>query len=175
VDAIGEPIATQPQWTLTGPGGVVVMAKEPRYDDANNLFTLPSAGTYTLVVSATDDGVGPYSFRITQPTTQTFAYTLGTTISNGVPAAGAGNIELPRNADHYTFTATAGQVVNADVLAFTLCGEQVWSITGPGGTAMTERNLCADPGNVTLPSAGTYTIRVSSTTDATGTYSVKVT
>src|SRR4051812_21548930 len=52
----------------------------------------------------------------------TFAYTLGTTISNGAPGAGAGNIEAVGNEDRYTFNGTAGQQIYLKVLSSNLTG-----------------------------------------------------
>ena len=102
---------------------------------------------------------GTYSFRITNvPRPQTFAYTVGSTVVNGTPAAGAGNIELPGSVDVYTFTGAAGQKVFVDQLAAASCS-LTWSLTGPGGaTVFASRGICADPGTFTLPTAGPYTL-----------------
>ena len=79
---------------------------------------------------------------------QTFAYTVGNTVSNGVPAAGAGNIEAAGASDTYTFTGTAGQKVFVDQLSATSCS-LTWSLTGPGGaTVFASRGICGDPGHV---------------------------
>ena len=63
------------------------------------------------------------------------AIAIGNTVSNGVPVAGAGNLETPGSSDVYTFSATANQVVNFDGL--NPCGfgfpDLRWSVTGPSG------------------------------------------
>ena len=118
---------------------------------------------------------GQYSFRITTvATAQAFAYTLGSTVSDGTPGPGAGNIELPGSIDTYTFTAAGGQTVFVDQLSATSCALS-WSLTGPGGVTVFEsQDICADPGQFTLPAGGTYTLSVAGTGSATGTYSFRI-
>src|SRR5207247_2147010 len=89
--------------TLYSPTNAVVIATGGNCGDVGPV-TLPATGTYTLKVKPPPSTTytGTYSFRITNvPAAQTFAYTLGTTVSNGVPAAGAGNIEVPQAEDDY--------------------------------------------------------------------------
>jgi hypothetical protein len=65
------------------------------------------AGTYRL--EATGSKAGSYAFELRAlPAPQTFAYTLGQTVSDGVPAPGAGNLEQVGSEDHYTFTVPTG-------------------------------------------------------------------
>jgi hypothetical protein len=68
------------------------------------------AGTYRLDVGP-DEYVDTYEFMLINggvPAPQTFDYTLGDTVSNGVPAAGAGNLETRLSIDRYRFTVPAG-------------------------------------------------------------------
>ena len=162
-------------WWLTGPGGATVFASRGICADPGT-FTLPNAGGYTLRVAGTGSAIGTYSFRMTNvPPPQAFAYAVGNTVSNGVPAAGAGNIELPGSADAYTFTGAAGQKIFVDQLSATSCS-LTWALTGPGGaTVFGSRGICADPGKFTLPTAGTYTLNVAATGSATGTYGFRIT
>ena len=104
-------------WSLTGPGRRH-RARLPRASARDpGQITLGAAGTYTLKVLATGSTTGTYSFRITNVAPpQSFAYTVGATVVNGTPAAGAGNIEAPGSVDTYTFTAVAGQKVFVDQL-----------------------------------------------------------
>ena len=163
-------------WRLEGPGGPAFPSRRLCDPDPGQLVL--GAGTYTITVDTptTSDATGTYSFRITNvPGPQSFTYEVGTTVSDGQPAAGAGNIEMPGAVDRYSFTATAGQRVLIDRLA----GPCVlnWRLEGPGGSGFAARRMCdADPGQFTL-SAGTYTITVDTptTSDATGTYSFRIT
>ncbi len=100
-------------------------------------------------------------------------------MSNGVPVAGAGNLETPGATDTYTFTGTASQVVNFDGL--NPCGgfpDLRWTVRGPSNEVVFD-NLqlsgCAfDPGNRTLPATGTYTITVTGVDGASAPYSFRI-
>ncbi|RPF21309.1 VWD domain-containing protein [Myceligenerans xiligouense] len=71
------------------------------YTDSD--FTLP-AGSYALEIGQRDEQ-GPYSFNLFPvPTPETFAYTLGETVTDGQPVAGAGNLETSASVDRYEFT-----------------------------------------------------------------------
>ena len=110
------------------------------------------------------------------PAAQAFTYALGSTVSNGVPAAGAGNLETPGAVDTYTFTGTAGQTVFVDYIAPSPC-RLTWRLVGPSNaTVFASRGICADPGQFTLPTAGTYTLTVDTpiTSATIGTYSFQI-
>jgi hypothetical protein len=69
-------------------------------------FTLP-AGDYQVEFPAQSSGT--YSFKLfVVPDPQTFDYVIGDTVSNGVPVAGAGNLETIASVDRYRFTVPAG-------------------------------------------------------------------
>ncbi|MFD7025041.1 VWD domain-containing protein [Promicromonospora sukumoe] len=79
-------------------------------------FNLP-AGSYALEVGHGNDK-GTYSFKLFNvPTPQNFAYTLGTTVANGVPGAGAGTLETIASVDRFTFTTTAVTALQYDMLS----------------------------------------------------------
>ncbi len=166
-------------WRMGGPAAAVVFASRGICADPGP-FTLATAGTYTLTVDTllTSAAVGTYGFRITTVAApQSFAYTLASTVSNGVPAAGAGNIELPGSVDTYTFTATAGQKVFVDWTTATSCFLN-WRMGGPAAAVVfASRGICADPGPFTLATAGTYTLTVDTllTSAAVGTYGFRIT
>ncbi|MBK8001240.1 MAG: hypothetical protein IPK15_21650, partial [Verrucomicrobia bacterium] len=89
-------------------------------------YKLNRSGVYTIVVQpagAVPEWVGPYSFRLREmPLDQTFSIAIGATVTNGLPAPGAGNLEAPGAKDIYTFTAIAGtQVYFEDLGASTCC------------------------------------------------------
>ncbi len=72
-----------------------------------NFQVTVDAGQYTVEFPAGESGT--YGFRLFEvPPPQSFAYTLGTTVSNGVPAAGAGNLETVASVDLYPFTVPSG-------------------------------------------------------------------
>jgi hypothetical protein len=156
---------------LTGPGGTVFTDKSLCSDQGP--FTL-AAGSHTLTVKQLADNIGTYSFRITDvPATQTFNYLMESTVSDGSPSAGQGNLEQPGAEDRYTFTATANEQVFVNCLG---AGSAyfVWSLNGPGGAVFTDKSLCTDQGPVTL-AAGAHTLIVKQLADVTGTYSFRIT
>jgi hypothetical protein len=144
-------------------------------------ITIPTTGAYTLTVFGFDSAIGTYTatlWAVTAPTP--VAINVGDTVSNGVPVAGAGNIETPGASDRYTFAGTANQVVNFDGL--NPCGfgfpDLRWTVRGPGNEVVfdnLELSGCAvDPGNRTLPVTGTYTITVTGVNGAFAPYSFRI-
>ncbi|WP_161962457.1 VWD domain-containing protein [Nocardioides speluncae] len=82
-------------------GEVVLHAR-----DGGDRIVLPP-GAYVLEYPS--GGPKTYSFVLQEtPEAQVFQYTLGTTVSDGVPAAGAGNLETHASSDVYTFTVPDG-------------------------------------------------------------------
>jgi Ca2+-binding RTX toxin-like protein len=147
-------------------------------------ITLPANGTYTLrilpVVNA--DDVGTYSFKIVNvPAPQSFVYTLGTTVSKDSPQTGEGFVESQQAEDDYTFTGAAGQKVSYVTLPGGPQGNCNFKrqLIGPSSTVVTGTDgfVCGTFTQVTLPAAGTYTLRIypSANADDVGTYSFKIT
>src|SRR5439155_177622 len=67
------------------------------------------AGTYRLKVTPQDQVAGTYKMQVfTAPAPQQFDVALPASISNGTPAAGAGNLETPISEDDYRFTVPDG-------------------------------------------------------------------
>jgi hypothetical protein len=171
-------------WKLTAPDGTVLFDRIFNCCGGSDpgVVTLPLAGTYTVTVGDDqEDDAGIYSFKLWNvPPPQQFAISIGDTISNGVPGAGAGNIESPGVKDIYTFSGAAGQQVFFDIVA--VANELTfvnWKLTAPDGTVLFDRifNCCggSDPGVVTLPLAGIYTITAGDDSDnGVGTYSFQV-
>ncbi|MEV0566851.1 discoidin domain-containing protein [Dactylosporangium sp. NPDC050588] len=86
------------------------------YSSKDRTKVLP-AGTYRLVVrsSPADAKTGPYGLEVTViPPAQTFDVQLPFAVSDGVPAAGAGNLEARASVDEYRFTLPAAQEVYVD-------------------------------------------------------------
>ena len=119
-----------------------------------SLITLPTTGTYTIVV-APQDGTGSATVVLSLEQMGTIA--AGTPDSLTVNTPGQ-NVEL-------TFSGTAGQQVNAWALNSTFPGGNdavTFSILNPDGSTLTSASLWGQ-GNVglpliTLPTTGTYTI-----------------
>ena len=132
---------------------------------------LPQTGTYTLTVDGNSaSSVGLYSFRLLEVLApQQFTISFGDTISNGVPAPGAGNLEVPGAVDIYTFDALAGQ----DAVFDWLSGSNVligWRLEAPDSAELFDSAL--QDWHLILPQTGTYTLTVKGTgIDDFGTYS----
>jgi len=85
---------------------------------------LAQAGTYRLRVYSDNASTGTYSFRLTGITTDSaFAISVGDTVTNGLAALGAGNLEVPGTYDDYIFDATTNQAVYFDSFIKLLKGE----------------------------------------------------
>ncbi|MSU37067.1 MAG: hypothetical protein EXS36_18625 [Pedosphaera sp.] len=72
------------------------------------------------------------------PPDETFPYTIGNPVSNGVPAAGAGRLEVGGSEDNFTFTATAGQLVFFESLAQDAAFKNGlrWELSEPSGSGV---------------------------------------
>ncbi|MGC5015296.1 serine/threonine protein kinase [Streptosporangium sp. DT93] len=143
--------------------------------------TLAFDGTYQLVVYGKADAVGTYRAKLwSVPSQETVTLRLGEQISDGQPAAGAGNIETPGAQDVYEFTAEKGQKIFLD--ARESAPNLNWILYDPeesivfGGTGMNNEfsQMPEDQGPHTLAFDGTYQLVVYGKADAVGTYRVKV-
>lgn len=143
------------RWRLVEPGGTTVF--DGIYTDRDP--TLDETGTYTLTVTGLNpSSVGAYSFRLLlAPAAQEFSICFGDTVSDGVPAPGAGNIEVPGAVDVYRFEAIAGQTAILDALSGPTSGLRV-ILTSPDGTELMN-TIYADR-QAALPATGTYTLTV---------------
>lgn len=102
---------------------------------------------------------------------------IGDRIEDGVPAAGAGNIESAGAKDAYRFEAKARQRVYFRMLEHGRGMSQIsWKVTDPDGAEVFATCLgCSEPGVHTLRKAGTYTLTVGSDRDpATGPYRLQL-
>ena len=79
-------------------------------------YTFPADGIYRLSVFGSPfTGTGIYNFRLRlAPPPQTFTLPFGTIVTNGVPSAGAGNLEAPGAQDNYLIAGVVGQTLNFD-------------------------------------------------------------
>ena len=136
--------------------------------------TWMAAGTYVATVSASGANTGTYAFNLSAVSNeQAFAISVGGSVSDGVPATGAGNIESPGAQDRYTFTVGAGgQRIYLQNVSGCACQ---WSLRSSGGSyqyGFTQQGM-SDVGT-TWMAAGTYVLTVSGSGANTGTYAFKV-
>jgi hypothetical protein len=141
---------------LTAPDGTEMF--NDFYQDQQ--VTLPQAGTYNLrVTGGLVTLFGTYSFRLLSvpPSAQEFTISIGDTVADGVPVAGAGNLEVPGAVDIYRFDATAGQNVIFDALIGNT-GQFRIILTAPDGTTLLDTFYIDQ--QVSLPQAGIYRLTV---------------
>ena len=159
-------------WTLAAPSGAVVFSAVALLDAE---ATMPERGTYTLTVSGSSASVvGTYEFRIFEvEPPQVFAIGFGDTVAQGVPAAGAGDVERPGSVDIYTFEAAAGQVAILKVLVGNT--DMAWDLTDPDGSVVLDSTFVISDELVPLAVTGTYTLTVDGFAfNNSGTYSFQL-
>ena len=128
-------------------------------------------GTYTIEAYSPSLWSGNYTFTFFKAENpQYFDYTIGTTVSNGVPAEGAGNIESRTSLDNYVFTLTTPTTLNFQYLS----GSRNYWLYREGSS--TQVAVFTYTGSVSL-SPGTYSLRVGHPLQLAvpGTYSFKLT
>ena len=157
-------------WSLNAPNGSSVF--DGIYVDRS--VPIAETGTYTLTIrgfSGTDTGT--YSLRLLQaPAGEAFAITVGVTVSDGVPAPGAGNLEAPGATDTYTFDAGTGTAAVFDALSASTNVVR-WALVAPDGTELFD-SLFVDR-QLALPQTGTYALTLSGVQiTSSGTYSFRV-
>lgn len=152
------------RWQLIRPSGTTIFSSF--FANPQGRMLLNEAGVYRIRIFT--DGVDPamfggYSFKVTAiPPDQTFAYTVGTTVSDGVPEAGAGRLEVAGSEDNYLFTATAGQVVFFESLSQDAAYKSNlrWQLYKPSGGTVFSSFFTNPQGRVVLAEAGQYRLRL---------------
>lgn len=149
-------------WEVSAPNGDQLFRDDLDTSDPGTR-TLPADGTYLIRVYGYSGSqyVGAYSFKLSAvPNSVTYSIAIGNTVSDGVPAAGAGRFAAPGEEDLFTFAGTAGQWVYFDDQGG---GVGYWALLGPDGNPLFRDDLDqSDPGAILLPITGTYTLRVRS-------------
>lgn len=161
-------------WRLSDATGAVVFDQGFFFDTGT--ITLTNGGTYTLTVgNPRSDARGAYRFRLTAvPAPQTFPIAIGDTVSSGVPADGAGNLEAPGALDVYTFTATPGQEVFFDLQEGGSASWH-WRLVDEDGLVVFDEGFFFDQGVKRLSRGGTYTLTVGhADSDRTGAYRFQI-
>ena len=105
-----------------------------------------------------------------RPDPQQFAYPLGSVVRNGVPAAGAGNLETVASQDVYTFTAPGGDLY----LDFRGCAPGLtWQLRSHGTAGAVILGYCFDSPLAGV-AAGDYDLTVSTDATQAGTYAFQL-
>ena len=107
-----------------------------------------------------------------------FAISIGDTVSDGVPAPGAGRIESPGSEDRYQFSATPSQRVYFRMLEHGADMSYIkWRLTDQDEQEIFNTCLgCSEAGVQTLSRGGTYILTVGNLKDpATGSYKLRLT
>ena len=153
------------RWQLVDAGGVEVKAGSllTGFDNSQWRFdqVLP-AGQYRLRFSSESEVTGTYSVRIYQPpASQDFAIAVGsaepTSISDGVPGVGGGNLETRVSRDVYSFTAAAGDSVFLDVRR--RAENLRWELRDGAGQVVAQNSLGASQ-QIDALTGGSYTFEV---------------
>ena len=169
---------TQIDWQLESPTGPIFT--KSLFGGSEDVPDLTESGTYTLTVGLDEEWgeTGTYSFKVWDvPAADTFAISVGDTVSNGVPGAGAGNIETPGANDVYTFNATAGQDLQFNMIERNGLTQIDWQLKAPDDSVVFQSSLFGgDKGPFEMPQTGTYTLTVGLDEEwgETGTYSISV-
>jgi hypothetical protein len=150
--------------------------KSMRATCGGTLVDLP-AGNYELAVSPWD-GPGTYKLDIyEQPPPQVYDVTVPTTVSDGVPAAGAGKLETPVSEDRYTFSTVSKKTFRIE---FWDCRSGQGGVLSPiwelvdavSGATIKADAGCAAKTVPDLP-AGSYRLKVTRPGD-TGSYKLRL-
>jgi YD repeat-containing protein len=133
-------------------------------------LTLGSTGTYTVVIDPQGTATGSATILLSSFSDITGTITPGTPLSVTTTAIG-------QNA-RYTFTGAAGQQVSVNMSGSTYvgCNAVVVSILKPDNTSLGSAGICNGStgflDSLTLPTAGTYTVRVDPQGTTTGSVTV---
>ncbi len=162
------------RWRLTAPDGSVLFTTFLCLDGGE--FQLSQIGTYTLTAFGNDAATGSYSFTLVDVNPpELFSIVLEQTVSDGVPAPGAGSIEEAGSVDEYEIAIGAGD----EFIPLALSGSCSlrWSMEAPSGAVIFENDtLCTGfpAGLFTAAESGIYRVRVFGSGSAVGTYSFRV-
>jgi YD repeat-containing protein len=136
-----------------------------------DLQTLPSTGTYTILVDPTDGAVGNVTVTLYDvPADVSDSVTVGGSAVNVAPGTPGQNADV-------TFAGTASQQVTVRITSSTTSCTTV-TLKQPNGSTLTSSTSCAASFNLsmqTLPTTGTYTIKVDPLGANTGNLNVNVT
>ncbi len=164
------PTLNYAQITLIDPNGNTVATTSNTTSGADAVLSnvaLGVSGTYQVKIQAPaahSTSSGNYDLTVWNATPQIAALTLGQTAT--------GSLSDPFQIDNYSFTASAGDIVQFNLINSTNPAI-AFNLTGPNGyTAFS--NATANSGLITLPSAGTYTVSAHIAPGQSGSYAFQV-
>ncbi len=132
------------------------------------ITTLPTTGTYTIVVDPAVLATGSMTLTLTSPLT-------GTITLNG--AAVPISLTKAGRTARYTFSGTSGQWVSLGMTAVTISSGTV-TLLNPSGTPLASTSINTSGGGLeppnSLPTTGTYTIVIDPAGTNTGTITLKL-
>lgn len=133
--------------------------------------TLPTTGTYAIFVDPKDAAVGSVNVTLYDvPADLTGSVTVGGSALNVAPSVPGQNANI-------TFEGTSSQQVTVGITSSTLSCVAV-TLKQPNGSTLTSKSSCAASFNLlmqTLPTTGTYTIKIDPSGANTGNLNVNVT
>ncbi|WP_440068100.1 VWD domain-containing protein [Streptosporangium sp. OZ121] len=131
-------------------------------------FTIDATG----VAGISNQGFGVDNMQLNMPLVppQEFQTSVPFSVSDGVPAAGAGNLETAVSADQYRFTLAQPGAIYIDVKE---CPSFQWTLLNQSG-ATVAYDYCSDEEVRNLP-AGTYRLNIQARGDESGPYALGVT
>ncbi|MHC5541074.1 hypothetical protein ACYOEI_22865, partial [Singulisphaera rosea] len=155
-----DPNGYRGNWYLYDSFGTQVFASDLINDSGR--VTLPTTGTYTLVVSGVvySSGTASDTFVVSPVTDTTTPLTLATSVT--------GSISSPGQRSNYTFT-----LASPDRLWFdsqTNDNTFVWFLTGPQGVVYSDTGFGSGERSIGLLLSGTYTLTVYAQGEQTGSF-----
>ena len=162
-------------WSLRSAGSSRPVLERPLYVSgfcrSPGPVLLARGGRYVLAVTAPRGTVGAYAFTVWRAPVDEFAIRVGAIVRPGLPARGAGKLEVPGSIDSYRFTATRASRIVVDAREFRgWCGHGQtlrWSLYADGlskAVAVSQLlyggGVCHDSDPVRLPVGGRYDLVV---------------
>jgi RHS repeat-associated protein len=167
------PVSPQLQWAnvqlVESNGTVLATAANTSAGGIISLsnVVLPGDGTYEILVNAPTGHIASTGNYLVS------AYDVTPNVQSlNINQASSGDISTPFASDEWNFSATAGQLIQFNLIATSSSG-LTFTLTGPSGyTAFS--NLSISSSVITLPASGNYTLTVVGLNGATGSYSFEI-
>ena len=136
---------------LISPAGIQIFSNT-RSDRNSGAIILPDSGTYSLVISGTDE-TGDYSFQLLDLATNAI------NITSQVAAEAEINVTFDSGLQTklYEFNGTAGQQLVFDSLSTSGSAISNWQLHGPDNAIIAQAGITSDFA-ASLPADGTYTL-----------------
>ncbi|WP_200827730.1 VWD domain-containing protein, partial [Thermomonospora echinospora] len=143
------------------------------FEHAKSQIEFTFSGTGVDGVSGQGFGIDDIQLSMQVVPPQSFEATLPLSVSDGVPAAGAGNLETSISEDAYQFEVAQGGSIYIDIRSCAGGGNNLlWELRNAAGAKVASKG-CED-GEVRGLAAGTYRLVVKPERESTGAYSLRV-